>query len=372
MEETAWSGMSGDAAGEEARIILGGRYRLVRLLHERPRLRLYLARRLSAARGRVQYDEEQAPLVVIRELDLSGLAPHIVAQVKQAAFEEFVSPMVLGSPRLPGAGDRVRMEGDRHYMVMQLRGARGQQHALAVSLADLLLGQQWPAWLTLETTLTWGIQLCRIVAKLHRMGAMLGDLDPATVLVDVECMADWAPVLLVSWPPPPQFWPAAPSLPPAGERCQRIFPTPYLAADNVFAAPEMLSGTYSERSDVYALGALVYLLITRYAPAAVVRRQAAVLREGGRASREGAGLVPGDEELDLIAPHLLNDQIPLALECIVLRALALNPMERYPSVFSLVEALESVDMQQVSTTSAARHMSRAGRALAWLKRELNS
>ncbi|MDQ2713897.1 MAG: hypothetical protein M3Z08_03215 [Chloroflexota bacterium] len=372
MEETGWSGMGGDMEEEEARIILGGRYRLVRLLHRRPRLRLYLARRLSAARGRVQYDEEQAPLVVIRELDLSGLAPHIVAQVERAAFEEFVSPMVLGSPRLPGAGDRVRIEGERHYMVMQLRGARGPQHALAVSLADLLLGQHWPDWLTMETTLAWGIQLCRIVAKLHRMGAMLGDLDPATVLVDVECTAEWAPVLLISWPPPPQFWPVVPSLPPAKERCNRIFPAPCLVADNVFAAPEMLSGIYSERSDVYSLGALVYMLLTRYAPAAVVRRQAAVLREGGRVPQESANLVPGDEELDLIAPHLLNEHIPLALEYIVLRALALNPMERYPSVFALVEALEGVDIRQASITSAARRMSRAGRALDWLKRELTS
>ena len=48
------------------------------------------------------------------------------------------------------------------------------------------------------------------------------------------------------------------------------------------------------------------------------------------------------ECMELIAPHHLNSHIPQALESIVLRTLALDPDERYTSVFELVEALEAL------------------------------
>src|SRR6202022_1223556 len=151
-----------------------------------------------------------------------------------------------------------------------------------VTLAELLLSQrQWPAWLDLEIALEWGMQMCRIVARLHRFGTILGDLDPSTILVDSEGAAQWAPVLLVSWPPPPQFWPASASPPaglPAAERHARIFPAAHLSANKAFAAPEMLNGVCDQRSDVYSMGALLYLLLTRYAPASAASRMRAAYR----------------------------------------------------------------------------------------------
>src|SRR5947209_1081970 len=124
--------MDRDSALPDGSTILGGQYRLVQLLHQRPRVNLYLGRRLSRqddttqqAEGNDDCEEEREPLVAIRELVLTGLSAQARRQVEQAAFEEFVSPTVLGSPRLPGAGDRVRSEGDRHYLIMQLRRARG-------------------------------------------------------------------------------------------------------------------------------------------------------------------------------------------------------------------------------------------------------
>src|SRR5206468_9068579 len=109
-------------------------------------------------------------------------------------------------PRLPGAGDRTCIEGDRHYLVMQLRHTRAPQPAHAITLTDLLSHLPWPLWLDISTALAWAIQLARLVARLHRLGVVLGDLDPTTVLVDKDTAAPWAPVLLISWPPAPQFW----------------------------------------------------------------------------------------------------------------------------------------------------------------------
>jgi len=276
----------------EGSIILNGQYRLLQLLHHRPRVNLYLAQRLYPQPGtEAQSSAPSESLVAIRELVLTGLPTNVRAQIEKAAFEEFAAPGVLGSPHLPRAGDRLRSEGERHYLVMQLRGARGRRPAVAVTLAELLLGhRQWPLWLDVETAFGWGLQLCRTVARLHRLGIVLGDLHPTMILVDREEAAEWAPVLLISWPPSPQSRPMAPTrdattfiigsplvalqprpmaptrdattfhrapLPIIGSplvALDQIFPPARPPVDDAFAAPELLDGVCDERSDVYSLG----------------------------------------------------------------------------------------------------------------------
>ncbi len=391
----------GRAAHQEGDIILVGRYRIVRLLYQRPRLNLYLARRVSVHAEMAESASAYEPLVAIRELILTDLAPEVCAQIEAAAFEEFVAPVVLGSPRLPTVGDRVRIEGERHYLVMQLQGGRSEHAATAVTLEELLLSQrQWPAWLDQATSLTWATQLCRIVARLHRLGVVLGELDPATILVDSAGRAAWAPVLLVSWPPPPHFWPTVSTLPTIDELYAHVFPIVRSDLRNAFVAPEMLDGIYGVRSDVYALGAILYLLLTHYAPVAAAHRLLAARmmgderemgRQGGQGqtereqagqewvARQGQALplhrgvlgasplgngravesdeetgaecdqgeegthIGGDEGLELIPPRLLCRQVSPELEQVVLRALALDPIQRYASAFELAEALEAVE-----------------------------
>jgi hypothetical protein len=320
----------------EGSIVMQGRYRLVQLLQHRPRLHLYLAQRLT-----------DQSLVAIRELVLTGLSPELRRQIERAAFEEFASPLVLGSPHLPGAGDRACIENERHYLVMQLRPARGQRAAIAVTLAGLLLQQpRWPSWLDIGTTVEGVRRLSRVVARLHRMGAILGDLNPGTVLVDAESAAEWAPVMLISWPPPSQFWsdPSNRALP------GQVFPIAESSPGNAFAAPETLNGMYDERSDVYSLGAILYLLLTRYPPAP------ALLRE-------------------LLPPHLFNYRISAELEQVVMRALSLDAADRYPLVYALLEALESIDLEKsrdeiVSTKENTQREPKATKVVEWLKREL--
>jgi hypothetical protein len=320
----------------EGSIVMQGRYRLVQLLQHRPRLHLYLAQRLT-----------DQSLVAMRELVLTGLSPELRRQIERAAFEEFASPLVLGSPHLPGAGDRACIENERHYLVMQLRPARGQQAAIAVTLAGLLLQQpRWPSWLDIGTTVEGVRRLSRVVARLHRMGAILGDLNPGMILVDAESAAEWAPVMLISWPPPSQFWSDSSNraLP------RQVFPIAESSPGDAFAAPETLNGMYDERSDVYSLGAILYLLLTRYTPAP------ASLRE-------------------LLPPHLFNYRISAELEQVVMRALSLDAADRYPSVYALLEALESIDLGKsraeiVSTKENTQREPKATKVVEWLKREL--
>jgi len=350
-------------------VILQGRYRITQLLHTRPRVNLYLGYRLPAQNE--QQAEQAAPaLVAIRELTLAGLSPQQQQLVEHAAFEEFVSPVMFGSPRLPGVGDRVSIERERHYLVMQLRPTRGVRQAVAVPLEELLLThRRWPGWLNMETALEWGVQLCRIVARLHRMGCIIGDLDPATILVDNDGASNWAPVLLVCWPPALQFWPAGFSR----DDVACLFPPARMNVDNVFAAPEMLQGRCDERSDVYALGAILYLLFTRYAPVSPVLRLAS--SDGSRGTLGYSGTSHAREGMRLVPPHLLNNRISSRLESILTRALALHPAHRFSSAFALVEALESIDPSVdfadpfVNHHQRARYVSRVSKVFGWGRRD---
>jgi hypothetical protein len=351
-------------------LILQGRYRIAQLLHARPRVNLYLGYRLPAQQA--QPAEATAPeLVAIRELALAGLEPEEQEAVVQAAFEEFVSPVMFGSPRLPGVGDRVSIERERHYLVMQLRPTRGTRQAVAVPLAELLLAhRKWPAWLDMPLALEWGAQLGRIIARLHRMGCVSGNLDPATILVDDGGAASWAPVLLVSWPPALQFWPSSYT----GAHIAHIFPIGISPTDDAFAAPEVSAGRCDERSDVYALGAILYLLFTRYAPVSPALRQLSASEPGNTHSDP----LSVSEGMSLVPPHLLNSCISPRLENILTRALALDPAQRFPSVFALVEALENIDpaidfADPFATQPQQRvhHDSKVTKVLEWVRRELN-
>jgi len=181
--------------------------------------------------------------------------------------------------------------------------------------------------------------------------------------------------LLVSWPPAPHFWSGSPTHLSPTQHFFRVFPIAHNSVDNSFVAPETFEGICSERSDVYSLGALLYLLLTGYAPVAAALRQKHTTLSSA-ATVKSAVLAPL-QRLELIAPRLLNKEIPAKLEAILLRALALQPSRRYASVFALAETLEAIDLASDRVDDsvgalAVRKLSSVGKAIEWFKRELNS
>lgn len=358
-------------------LVCAGRYRLVHLLHARPRVHLYLARRVvSASTANVG----EQPFVMIRELVLNGLAPELRQRIASAAFEEFATPQLFGAPYLPGVGDRCYLESERHYLVMHTRPARGSLPSFAILLSEYLTAGPVP---DIVTALHWSMRLCQTVARLHKMQNILGEITPDMLLVDREGSAHWAPILLASWPPAPPCWPGN------GEEYHQVFParhehTNALDDERAFTAPEVREGLRDERSDVYALGAILYLLFTSNMPPSAARRllvegrtepargESAGARGGRRAERSRAfrsGERVGEQGQALISPRQFNRRISPLLEEILLRAVALNPEQRFANAQELAEALESIHLKTDAAIPVPRaKASRLRRLLEWIRK----
>jgi serine/threonine-protein kinase len=91
-----------------------------------------------------------------------------------------------------------------------------------------------------------------------------------------------------------------------------------------YMAPEQVQGRSGTRSDLYALGVVLYLLLTGRLPFTGATE--------GEVMAAHVGHLPA-------APRTLNARIPPALEAVVLRMLAKQPEDRYPTGAAVSEAL---------------------------------
>lgn len=108
-----------------------------------------------------------------------------------------------------------------------------------------------------------------------------------------------------------------------------------------YVSPEYLErGQVDARSDIYALGVLVYEMLTQEPPfkgKSVIETMTMRLRQ------------------DPNPPHLLRKDCPEALSAIVLRAMARDPEERYQSANDILQDLQSVGSFHVPMFSSAHH-----------------
>ncbi|HLI91394.1 MAG TPA: inactive serine/threonine-protein kinase VRK3 [Ktedonobacteraceae bacterium] len=291
------------------------RYRIVSLVRRRPYVQLFLA-----------IDNDYRRPVIIRDIDISSLDEEGRAQAIAAVQEEYD---LLRSRRIPDVMPVI----DLRYVNAHLYVVAGWPFAINkketgnpssqyYTLHDLLQsGIGIPGE---EVAITWAYRICRTLNRLHNNQIVIGDLDPHAIVVSDDHY-DGLPALMVSWLP---------------LSIRNLLPSS-LASDIAdaacFSAPEIDSGTVDTRSDLYSLGAILYLLLT--------------------------GLPPDDPAIrkrsPLPSPHELIPEISLAADEVVMRALALDSAERFQSAAEMSEALlalcSSTTPARLADTVSARH-----------------
>ncbi|MGH2480220.1 MAG: protein kinase domain-containing protein, partial [Ktedonobacteraceae bacterium] len=285
------------------------RYRITTLVRRRPHIHLYFAQDTFQA-------PTQSRMVAIRDIEITGLTkeartralalaqqeydrlrswhiPHIMASIEMRVFQDHLF-LISGMPFLPR------------------EAASNQGSSRLYTLQDFLQsGQGLPKE---ARALAWVRGLCQTVERLHRQQIVPGDLDPYTIVLNKNS-AEAEPRLMISWIPPEL-------LQLLGQPAESS--TPQVS---YFSAPEALEGRAETRSDVYSLGALLYLLLTGTPPDESTLRHRRRLR----------------------SPRELNARINAQLDECVMQALALDPAERFASASALMVALENARLHLISS-----------------------
>lgn len=170
-------------------------------------------------------------------------------------------------------------------------------------------------------------KICQAVAFAHANGVIHRDLKPQNIMVGAFgelLVMDWGVAKLLADSRMPTQQPntdnnGIASSSPAETLAGTIIGTPgYMAPEQAWGEVDKID----ERTDVYALGAVLYFLLTGQTPRPVPSRERL--------------------ELDVLTPPRTSRRsIPRPLEAICLKALAIEREERYSKVKPLIEDIGS-------------------------------
>jgi serine/threonine-protein kinase len=252
---------------------------------------------------------------LVEDLRLSGKR-RAIKEVPELLFDEYETTLLsrLNHPSIPDIIDR-SVEDGMVYLVLEfggsrtLGGERKQYQERRIPQAKLL---------------RWMQQLCEVLIYLHSQDPPIihRDLKPDNILLD-----ETGRIMLID------FGIAKESKPATMTR------TLGRAATHGFSPPEQAMGTGTdERSDIYALAATFYALLTGENPPAAHERVA------------GKELVP---------PSQIVPDIPPPLEAAILQALNLNVNHRQQTVKEFSQALETIALSaHDSVTHTAEYTER--------------
>lgn len=280
------------------------RYRIKTLVRRYAYTNLYFALDNS-----VSQENGQTRMVAIRDVDIAALEKEARDQAIALAQHEYACLRRWKLPHTLACID-LRVFQGHLFLVSALPGSTqeptaGETEQHLYTLQDFLqsgLGLPGEA-----RALTWIHDLGQAVERLHRQHIVLGDLDPYTVVLNKNS-AQADPRLMVFW-----LWP----------ELQQLLPQPLSSSTpqvSYFKAPEALAGEAGVRSDIYSLGALLYLLLTGTPPDESTLRHRRRLR----------------------TPRELNTRVSQAVDDCVMRALAVEPEERFTNMTVFLNTLEDV------------------------------
>lgn len=228
----------------------------------------------------------------IKEMSESNLSPNERDKAISDFMREANMLMSLDHPALAKVYETF-VEGQKHFLVMEYV----QGHNLEDELIETGRPLEW------ERVVVWGIKLCDVLHYLHtyQPPIIYRDLKPANVMLCKDDSIKLVDFGIARWLHP-----------------SRTRDTAQLGTDG-YAPLEQYSARSETRSDLYALGASLYHLLTGRVPEAAPMRIA------------GAPLTP---------IHAINPAVPEAVERVAHQALSLKASDRFADAAQMRTALE--------------------------------
>src|SRR5215469_1755027 len=262
--------------------LLYNRYQVVQRLAQGGQSAVYLV--LDTIEGSKQR--------AVKEMSEAQLGPLERDKAVNDFLREADMLRALDHPALAKVYDRF-VDNHKHYLVMEY--VRGH------NLEDELIQTGRP--LAPERVRLWGLALCDVLAYLHSRTPPIiyRDLKPANVMLQPDDAIKLIDFGIARWLHP-----------------MRAHDTSKLGTDG-YAPLEQYNARSEPRSDLYALGASLYHLLTGRVPEAAPMRGI------------GGSLTP---------IRTVNPQVPESFERVILRALSLQPDDRFPDAQQMRQALQ--------------------------------
>lgn len=200
----------------------------------------------------------------------------------------------LDHPGIPKLYDQFN-ENELHYIVMEFIEGDNLQELIR-HLSSIGLEQR---------VLKIAEQVCDILAYIHQAGVVHRDLKPENILIRRN-----GSIAIVDFGIAKRFVP--------GVQTRHLA----RAASQFYAPPEQYrtgGGITDPRSDIYSLGAILYFLLTRREPVDANSRK--------------------PEEKITPLPRTLNPNISRQVEYVIIKAMSMNPNDRFESMADLKQAL---------------------------------
>jgi serine/threonine-protein kinase len=227
-------------------------------------------------------------------------------EAQQQFGEEALLLARLSHPNLPRVTDYFTIPGQGEYLVMDYIEGEDLETLLEASASGLPAASGLPQ----VQVIPWILQVCEALSYLHSQepAVIHRDVKPANIKITPDGRA-----VLVDFGIAKRYDPQHSTF--LGAR----------AVTPGFSPPEQYGGASTDaRSDIYALGATLYQLLTGQEPPESVQRV--------------AGSAPS------LAPRQLNPDISPAIEQIILRAMAIPMDRRYQNAAEMKAALLAVNL----------------------------
>lgn len=255
-----------------------------------------------------------------RPVALKRIRPELASDAATQRFlREAQIAAQLEHPNILPIHDIGTERADPYFTMKLVQGKTLQQVLTALAAGDPETSARYP--MTRLGILC--LQLTQAIAYAHARGVLHCDLKPSNVLIGEHgevLISDWG-LAQVGWVEPEGMPPVLLTVSPPPER--------HRGGTVLFMSPEQASGgALDRRSDIYALGALLYCALTLHPP-----------HEGRTAAETVERILHGD----LVPPRerAPHRDVSEDLERICLRALSRNPERRFQTADEMADALEA-------------------------------